>query len=232
MAIKQKVDRAKTDYDEVYAAGRKAEYDAFWDLYQENGKRYHYMGGFSGKGWNDKTFYPKYDIKPSYAVINCFLYCGVTDLEARLQECGVVLDISDNINYSTVFENTTLTVIPELLINKGANTVTGMFRGCKSLHTIRKIKLQEGFNIHMPDAFTNCTALENIVFEGVIPKNITFQWSTLLSKASIISIINALSTTATGQTATFSQTAVNNAFSTEEWDALIATRSNWTIALA
>ena len=67
------------------------------------------------------------------------------------------------------------------------------------------------------------------------------QWSTELSKESIISIINALSDTTTALTVTLSKTAVNNAFETakgnadgstsEEWAALIATKQNWTISL-
>ena len=80
--------------DAVYEAGKKAEYDEFWDALQENGKRTIYNRGFSGKSWNDKTFFPKYDIKPSYGIVGTFLDCGVTDLEARLRECGVVLDTS------------------------------------------------------------------------------------------------------------------------------------------
>ena len=40
-------------------------YDTFWDTYQQNGKRTNYQYAFSGKGWNDTTFKPKYDISVS-----------------------------------------------------------------------------------------------------------------------------------------------------------------------
>ena len=76
-----------------------------------------------------------------------------------------------------------------------------------------------------------CIELRNITFSGTIGKDIDFQKSTKLTKASIESIINALSSTASGVTVTFSQIAVNNAFSTDEWNALIATKPNWTISL-
>lgn len=242
MSITANVERAKADLDAAYAAGKQAEYDAFWDTLQENGKRTAYNRGFSGASWNDKTFFPKYDIRPSWAIVGTFIECGVTDLEARLKECGVVLDTSNNANYGQVFHSGAFTILPEIVFSGFASSMYETFAKTSALHTIRKISLLEGFNQAMNDTFTKCDALENVVFEGVIPKNINMQWSTKLSKASIMSIMGALSTTATGQTVTFSLTAVNTAFATTaggtdgstsaEWAALIATRPNWTIALA
>jgi hypothetical protein len=250
MTIKEKLTKIAEDMPKVYEAGKtegiaegkQAEYDAFWDALQENGKRTAYNRGFSGASWNDKTFFPKYDIKPMWAIVGTFIECGVTDLEARLKECGVVLDTSNNYNYGQVFSSGKFTIIPEIVFSGFAGVTYETFANTSALHTIRKITLLEGFNQAMVDTFTKCTALENVVFEGVIPKSINMQWSEKLTKASITSVINALSTTATGQTATFSKTAVNNAFATTagagngstsaEWLALVATRSNWTIALA
>lgn len=231
--------RAKADIDAVYAdgfaEGKQAEYDAFWDVFQSYGKQTSYNYAFYGSRWNEKTFYPKYDIKPSWSIVGAFQYCAVKDLEARLNECGVVLDTSDNANYSGVFQYSGSTVLPEIVFSGFATVTANTFGQCTSLHTIRKIKLQEGFNAAMLYTFSGCSALENVVFEGVIPQSISIGGSPELSKASITSIMNALSTTATEQTATFSKTAVNNAFggsTSAEWLALVATRSNWTIALA
>jgi hypothetical protein len=67
--------------------------------------------------------------------------------------------------------------------------------------------------------------------EGTIAGAINLKWSKKLSKASIESVIGCLSDAKTGLTATFSTTAKNNAFTTEEWDALVASKPNWTIAL-
>ena len=76
---------------------------------------------------------------------------------------------------------------------------------------------------------------------GTLRISVNMQWSPL-SKDSIISIINALSTATSDLPITLSITAVNNAFETspgaadgstsEEWTALIATKPNWTISLA
>jgi hypothetical protein len=76
---------------------------------------------------------------------------------------------------------------------------------------------------------------------GVIGKDVSFGNSDKLTHDSIASIINTLSATTAGQSVTFSVTAVNNAFETSsgaadgstsaEWNALVATKSNWTISL-
>ena len=241
MTIAEKLTRAKADIDAVYEAGKKAEYDEFWDALQENGKRTIYNRGFSSNSWNDKTFFPKYDIKPSYGCVGTFLEFGVTDLEARLKECGVILDLSNNANYSQTFASAKCKILPEIAFSGFTSTTYATFQNCTALHTIRKIILKDDFNATMSDAFNKCTALENVVFEGVIPKNISLAQSVKLSKASITNIVECLSTTASGQTATFSKTAVDTAFETTagagdgstsaEWQSLIAPKSNWTISL-
>ncbi len=85
--------------------------------------------------------------------------------------------------------------------------------------------------------FNQCRSLTDIEFvPNTIPVTFTIQYSTLLSKVSLQSIINGLSSTVTGQTVTLSLTAVNNAFDGgrdgTEWQALIATKPNWNIAYA
>jgi hypothetical protein len=80
--------------------------------------------------------------------------------------------------------------------------------------------------------FSRCTSLRDLTFTGTINvSGINLYWCKLLTKDSIVSLVNALSSTATGQSVTVSQTAVNNAFTTDEWNALKATKSNWTIEL-
>ena len=43
-------------------AGKKSEYDAFWDAFQLDGERTNYSYAFSGSGWHSETFKPKYKI--------------------------------------------------------------------------------------------------------------------------------------------------------------------------
>jgi hypothetical protein len=61
MSIADKLLRAKEDYDRVFEAGKKAEWDAFWDAYQDYGNRVQYPNAFYM--WDDTYFKPKYPIR-------------------------------------------------------------------------------------------------------------------------------------------------------------------------
>ena len=83
--------------------------------------------------------------------------------------------------------------------------------------------------------------VQNLIIEGTIGQNgLNLQHSKKLSKESITSVINALSTSTGGLSITLSKTAVDNAFynnivvgsNTMEWGQLVASRSNWTINLS
>ena len=53
----EEMDKAVADAIED---GKQAEYDRFWDDFQQNGERRHYWGGFCR--WSDETFKPKYPL--------------------------------------------------------------------------------------------------------------------------------------------------------------------------
>lgn len=114
----------------------------------------------------------------------------------------------------------------EIVVNSNINHCFYKMSNC---HTIRKLTVTESVTFN--NAFVGCSSLMNIEFVGTIGANISFEDSPLLSAASIESIINALSSTASGLSVTLSATAVNAAFSTEEWNTFIATKPNWTISL-
>ena len=84
--------------------------------------------------------------------------------------------------------------------------------------------------------------MESVTFEGVIGNNISFANSPALNKESIVSVIRALSDSASGQSVTFSLEAVDNAFYDADgegavgseslaWQLLIDTKPNWTVTL-
>ena len=203
MAIQHYFDRAKVDYDETYEAGKKAQYDEFWDNYQNYGKRTDYSSSFYGRGWNDGSYNPKYPISggSGNTTRDTFSWSYITDTK-------VTVDISKS-------------------------TSTYLFNNAKNLVTVRKLIVSE--SSQYTASFGNCSALENLTIEGVIGQNgFNLQHSTKLSKASITSVINALSATTSGLTVTFSKTAVETAFgstTSQEWLALVGTKSNWTISL-
>ena len=107
-----------------------------------------------------------------------------------------------------------------------------MFNGARNLVTIEKIIIKTDGSQVFNGAFDTCNSLENLTIEGTIGQNgLNLQWSTKLSRASIESIANALSSTTSGLSITLSKTAKEAAFTDTEWADLIATKSNWTINL-
>ena len=135
--------------------------------------------------------------------------------------------IPDNI--STVFSKCTWLIEINVPVHILGQTQQ-IFYQCSNLKTLSKLVVTEESTY--ANMFISCSALENLVIEGTIGNAFNIADCDKLSKASIESIISHLSDTATELTATFSTAAKENAFTTEEWDTLIATKPNWTIALA
>lgn len=219
---------------EIYDRGKQAEYDRFWDDFQQNGERKNYNYEFGGYGWTDETFKPKYDICPTGSVSYMFGNgCSVN----TPMECGVTFDFS-NCTSASYFAYASLCKRFGVLDFRKTGSLSYMFDANYSLTTIEKIYVNE--NSIYSYAFRNCRALENISFGGTIGQTIDLHYSPL-TKESITSIINALSTTSSGMKVSFLKSAVNNAFETsegladgstsQEWLDLIATKSNWTISL-
>ncbi len=219
-----------------YEAGQKSEYDRFWDSYQENGNRTNYQYAFSGAGWNNETFKPKY---PIIAKGNCsytFAYAVFTDFD--FVENGVVLDVSKAANVTYMFQASRGIKRIGVLDFTGCTNINRPFYDAR-IETIDSLVLSEN------NTYSNIfdyARITNLTIQGTIDKNgFNIQWSTLLTHDSLMSIINALSTTTSGLTVTLSKTAVNNAFETsegaedgstsQEWIDLIAIRSNWTVSL-
>ena len=219
-------------YDEGFEAGKKAEYDAFWDEYQQNGNRTNYIFGFAGICWNVSTLKPKYDLKiarADYMFASTVGLVGV-DLTNHFEKCGIAFDTSNCTNFNTFLRYESPLRIPTLDTRKTDN-LNSTFVNC-SVKIVDKIILRNDGSQILTNIFAYSNAyLEEVIFEGVIGCNLSMNVSEVLSKASITSIINALSTTTSGLTVTLYKTAVDNAFTAEEWAALIATRTDWTISL-
>lgn len=219
-------------YEEGFEAGKKSEYDAFWDAYQENGNRTQYGYAFYGRGWTEDTFAPKYDMQPiSAASMFQYSYHSTINLKEGLAKNGVKLDFSKCTSMDNCFNYASLGDLPELDL-RSLSAIPLMFYDCQS-RVIDKIILKADGSQTFTNPFNTCRSLIEVRFEGVIgQKGLNFQWSTKLSHDSLVSIINALSTATSGLTVTISKTAKENAFTDEEWAALIATKPNWTISLA
>ena len=221
--------KAEGGYEQGVADGKQAEYDAFWDAFQENGNRTNYSLAFSGKTWVDSIFKPKYAIKVTGYADYLFSQTGITDIK------GVSLDTSGATTLANALYMASITHLP-IIDCSGVNRGGGMqslISNCTNLVSIEKIIMPDPTLIsHYASFLAGCSKLENVVIEGVIGKgSLDMKASTKLSHDSIVSIINALSTATSGLSITLSKTAKEAAFTADEWAALIATKPNWTINL-
>lgn len=218
MSISDKLTTIAENQQKVFDAGKKKQYDDFWDEFQDYGKRVCYRNAFYGSmdgthlyGWNDLTYNPKYPIKVTPVYINSLFY------------------------YNTAITNTKV----EIEIN-GDGTVTDVFGRCYKLETIPLLRLIGNHTFSNP--FYRCDNLKNITIEGEITGSIDFQYSPL-SKASIVSIIEHLSDTASSKSLTLKKSAVNTAFGINvddestypqgsEYYVLRHSKDNWTFTYA
>lgn len=117
--------------------------------------------------------------------------------------------------------------------------LTDLFHGCTSLEDAGTLNFEGVTAASRP--FQNCTALKEIRILGNIGLSVSFGESIVLSKESIISIVEALGNNVTGKTLTLSQTAVNaidwndtviDGVTYNTWEEVIGARNNWTITLS
>lgn len=193
----------------VYESGEKAEYDKFWDAFQQNGERTSYYYAFAYQ-WDDECYNPKYPI-----------VCG--DFTTAGQNLFRGSQITD-------------TKVPITIANSGG----AAFYSCPNLKIIRKLIVTE--DTIFTNMFYTTYNIERIIIEGTIAKDFNIgSGNDGLDKESIVSIMTALSDTATDKTCGISLEAVNSAFETEEgladgntseeWLALVNAKTNWTITL-
>ena len=243
------IDRAelKALVIKLCADGKKAEYDAFWDAYQENGTRSNYGFAFSGRGWNATTLRPKYTCKPiGSEAQNMFSACyfenkNYTDL---LDISHISIDVSEVTNASNMFANAKVKGVT-LIFSEKITTLNNAFNKSNggSVAGMNITLLVPNPNCNWSNAFAYHRVKELNLLEGTVigANGFDIRYATALPHDSIVSIINALSTTTSGLSITLSKTAVDSAFATTtggtdgstsaEWTALVATRSNWTISL-
>lgn len=223
MTIAEKLTTIAENQQRVYDAGKQAEYDRFWDIYQQNGNRTNYSTAFAGHGWTVENFKPKYNIivSDSYMI---FRYNRMNvDLTALLQDLGIELRFTGGLQQYT-YQGSEFTRVPGITTsNQYSNSA---FNGCQNLVTIDKITCTAESG--MDSIFTNCKELQNVTFDGVIGKKISVSDCPKLTHASLMSVINALENKTSG---TFSVTlGSTNLAKLTDAEKAIATQKGWTLA--
>ena len=200
--------------------GKKSQYDEFWDDLQRNGTQMNWSYAFSNKDMWTQENMEKVKYKTLYGNYFSVVFIqntSITDLSMFSFKGG-------------------LTPYGEIAPYVFSNT----FAGCTNL--VKCMPINCDMVSYFTSAFNGCTALEELILSGKLGRSgLDLKWSKKLSKESIESVINVLSTTASGQNVILSQTAVDKAFETSEgandgstsaeWEALANTKMNWTITL-
>ncbi len=229
MSLTEKVLRAKDDLDAVYEAGKQAHYDAFWDVYQQNGTLTNYREAFAGQGWTEEMFKPKYTITAENAE-RMFCASGIKHIKTDM------LDMSKATYAQYMFAESTVEHIGVVDLSN-VTVATGVFFYVLNMHTIDKVILRADGGTNCGGVlFQHCPALQNVIIEGTIAESLYMTSCNVLSRDSIESIVNALSTTTSGLTLSLPRVAVENAFGSAsedegDWYWVMMTKPNWSFAL-
>lgn len=172
---------------EVYDAGKQAQYDEFWDNYQNYGYRSNYVNAFSGDGWSKELFNPKYVIKPYNAsrMFDTNAPGGAKNGTLDLRDYADKFDWSICINVTSLFSYAYIISAVGSVNTSQCAFLNNICNQAVCLHTFEKLILKNDGTQTFSSAFYNATALKNIAIEGVIGNTLDMRWSPL-SKDSII----------------------------------------------
>jgi hypothetical protein len=120
----------------------------------------------------------------------------ITDVKGILERNGVKLVTTNAVYFDSFAYQSKIARFPELDMQKAAR-LSQCFYGCTNLKSIDKIILSSTATQVFTNTFYNCSALEEIRFEGFFRSNVSFAQSSLLSHDSLINaegtgIINCL----------------------------------------
>ena len=235
MSIADKLTTIAENEVKVYEAGKNAEYDAFWDTFQQNGSKTIYRNAFANTGWTPEIFKPKYKIvlgANDYSAVGMFYWFGNADApELDYRTVKHMIDTSGITSAQEMFHSARINYIDVDFSN--CQSIYCCFAGGWQARTLTHITLKISEKCtNMAYAFSRCDELTDLFFaEGsVVAADIDLEVCPL-TKSSMENAINALSPTVSGKTIILNKSAKDATFTADEWAALIATKSNWTISL-
>lgn len=244
-------------YDAGVEAGKKSEYDAFWDNAQLNGNRFVYQMFCASVGipseFLKKPKYPFVLKDAAYNFMSQYNTAYGTEVggdkniyTAPMDLSSWEIDTSEVTNASCFFHNASVANLT--LDFSNATTLSQAFqsssRGCPNNITIKVSEKCASLNYAFAHAMHSEYCADVVRFsEGSVIAcgDLKLQW-TNLSKESLISVINALSSATSGLPVALRLKCVDKEFETsagandgstsEEWLNLVATKPNWTISLS
>lgn len=180
-----------------------------------------------GRGINDKTFNLPFDIKPNTAA-TMFYRTGITDLKSLVEKLGITIDFSNATSANSTFNLSKVTRLPKLDFRK-ATTLGSTFASCTDLVSIEELSVSRA----VTNAFTGCTALEEIRIGSNLVASFNIADCASLSAQSIDDIINHLGGTATCTLTlpSVAPTTYDVEYGAGSFEEKVSLKpSNWTIA--
>lgn len=202
MSIAEKSLQLKEDFDEVYEKGRTDENNAFWDKFTLNGTRNWY--GYAFTGFTDEYIRPNRKIIP----VGCATSDNIPSYAYMFMHNSYIKKVeAQYFDFSNI--NTDKFKISQTTYQQGNRQIchycseleefedVGMPAGyyyytwarCGKLHTIELIR--SNADTRFESAFSTCSSLKNVRFEGEIGRNLSISYSPL-SMESLKSIISHL----------------------------------------
>lgn len=216
IAGKLTLDDMAAEIDAVHESGKKTEYDAFWDTYQENGTRTDYSYAFAGVGWTSETYKPKYPMQPTASQM-MYIYSNVAG--------HIDIDTSLSTNFQQMFQSSKITSLG-VIDTRNASAFARTFQS-GTLKSIEKLILKDDGSQTFSNTFYGSNSLTDIVIEGTIGQNIDFGKSAKLTHDSLMSIINALQAKTSGSWSVTLGTT--NLAKLTDAEKAIATQKGWTL---
>lgn len=220
-------------YNNGFEAGKKAEYDTFWDDFQQNGNRTDYNSAFK-TGWTDTVFQPKYDIIiAGHGGAVLFQYSSITKLKSKMDELGLKFDTSQATYLGQMFQGAEIKDVP-IIDGRNATSLSYTFGTRSRVETIEKLILSDKLT-DVNNAFGQATELTHVIFEGTIATTgLDLHWSTKLDAESYDSLIRCYDKTKALTLTLPAEITVRSVYDARygsgAWDAITAEYSNLTIA--
>lgn len=206
MAIADKLAEIAENVPKVYEAGKKTQYDEFWDVFQQNGNRKYYPYAFSF-GWNDTNFSPKHPLANLSQVTYMFFNSKITDV-------NVDIDIH-SIRADAMFSQCKqLQTIKKLIVDENTVFTSNSFYQCEALENIAiQGVIASDINIQdSPLSKNSITYIINALSTSTSGKTLT------LSEAAVNTAFETTAGAGDGEVST-------------RWISLEQSRPNWTISL-
>lgn len=228
--------------DTLYTGGVQAEYDRFWNNFQQNGKRVSYWYGFSGAGWTEETLKPKYTISFNEATnttqhaAGMFYRCGEGAYNGKLESCidfSKIQHLFDFSGLKSARHTFNSAFIKNLYVDlSNCEVAQGTFaRAWGGMIENLTLKVTEKLT-QCTDMFSGSTATQIFFTEDSVIACNGFDFNSCdLTKESLLTILNALADKSNDTSANWTITlgSKNKPKLTQE-EIAVANSKGWSVA--